>query len=126
MMRFPLYHALHLARSRGFAVIPQVPDFESDDPWSIYLKRANKTVETFEGSKTVHEYLLLVAERESFEMLEAPHWHFLAPRVTRPIKSKPVYRKRGDQVDPYSDHHYKGHAPIYAGILRDEEQLTTL
>lgn len=107
----------------GFEVVSQTPKFEHEEPWARYLWRIGRPIDTWEGPKPVYEYVLLVSDRDTEFMLEALVWRYLAPEQasvvgSRAPKAKPVFKKRGEQVDPYSDQQYKGFLPIYATILR--------
>lgn len=117
--------ATSLLLSRGFQVIPQMPDFEREDSWAVYMRRTGHTdTPTWEGAKTTHEYTLIVSK--DGVMLEVVYERYLAPKQTRRPKGRAVFKKSGDRVDQYSDHQYKGFVPIYATILRGREGLERL
>ncbi len=119
-----LSDAISLAQSRGFEPISQTPDFERHDEWACYARRVVRAVETWEGTKQVHEYLLLISRDGVF--LEAVLEEYLAPKQTKRPKGRATFKKRGDKTDVYSDHQYKGFTPIYATILRGREGLESL
>lgn len=122
-----LANSTSLLLSKGFQIIPQTPDFEREDPWATYMRRIGHTdTPTWEGAESTHEYLLIVADRTTLEVIESVYERYLAPKVTRRPKSRAVYKKKGEQVDHYSDLQYKGFYPIHATILRGDEALTAL
>lgn len=119
-----LSDAISLAQSRGFEPISQTPDFERHDEWACYARRVGPAIDTWEGLKPIHEYLLLVSRDGVF--LEGVFERYLAPKQTKRPKGRAAFKKRGDKIDVYSDYQYKGFAPIYATILRGREELETL